>query len=112
MRSRHGSPGALPAGRAVEQYDLEIPEGRGRAGRLPLRVRYLQATRNTWSYVLMTGAYWKGPIQTLTVEVTDPSSRLRGATVEGQPAHTRTEGRLHWQFTRIEPRAGVLLVLR
>ncbi len=112
VRVTRARPGALPSGDATEHYDIEIPEDAGRRRRLRLRVRYRQPGTGAFAYTLKTGAYWKGPIRDLCVVARDPDALLLRATVEARPPDTRPSGQWRWRFENLEPRAGVLLVLR
>lgn len=112
LKTRLGAKGGLPAGSAVEQYDILIPEDVGRTQELRLRVRYVQPGQDQFAYVLKTGAYWNGPIQDLRVLVNDPASLLSFASVEGQPAQEHSGTTWGWRFAEVEPDSGVVLVTR
>lgn len=106
-----GAEGTLPAGDVVEWYSFELPAGLGADG-AALRVRYRQPVDGEARYVLKTGAYWRGPIGSLRVWVTDRGGGVLGAQVEGRDGTPAGAGTLAWTFRDVEPRDGVVVTLR
>jgi hypothetical protein len=108
---RPALPGALPAGRALQTFDILVPGGDLERHGGKLVVRYEQEATCGFSYILASGAYWRGPIGELVVRLVDGGSRVDSATVEGQPPHLWRDGTATWSWKGIEPRSGVVLVL-
>jgi hypothetical protein len=111
LESSGGPACSLPAGEPVETFRILVP---GEAlwlhgGRL--RVAYEQEAACGFSYVLSSGAYWKGPIGSLDVIVADEGHRVESALVEGEPAHAAAGTTRSWSFAQLEPRGGVELGL-
>jgi hypothetical protein len=90
------SPGLLPAGRARQSFDILVPgeELERHAGRL--LVRYVQGVECGFSYVLSTGACWRGPVGSLEVIVVDGGHRVREAGVLGEPPHAVDGAGMTW----------------
>jgi hypothetical protein len=108
---RPGLPGALPAGQTSQSFDIMVP---GEALELhggELVVRYEQQASCGFGYILRSGAYWRGPIGSLTVLVRDEASRVTSASVEEEPPHRREGGTAAWSWEGLEPRSGVTLLL-
>jgi len=108
---RPASPGALLAGQTSQSFDIMVP---GEALELhggELVVRYEQPASCGFGYILRSGAYWRGPIGSLSVLVVDEASRVESASVEGDPPHQREGKTASWSWRGIEPRSGVALVL-
>jgi hypothetical protein len=111
IECRPADPGVLPAGDARETWDVLVPGDAFRRGDMVLRITYAQPVADEFSYVLLTGAYWRGPLGRLEVRVTDPLGRVSGAEVEGEPPHDVAGTTLSWTFVDVEPSAGVRLRL-
>jgi hypothetical protein len=109
---RPAEPGTLPAGDARETWDVQIPADAFRAGVLTMRIRYAQPVDDEFAYVLLTGAYWRGPIGRLQVRVEDPLGCVAEAEVEDEPPHEITGSVSSWTFLDVEPSAGVRLRLK
>jgi len=108
---RPGTAGALPAGRVGRTFDIVVPGDALERHAGELVVRYEQEASCSFGYILRSGAYWRGPIGTLTVHVVDEASRVLSATVEAEPPHAVQGGTLRWSWEGLEPRSGVELVL-
>jgi hypothetical protein len=93
-------------------YDIFVPKGALDHG--AMHVRYRQLGRPRFDYVLATGAYWRGPIRHLLVEVIDRGHRVRSALVEGLPPERFDAARevMRWDLRDIEPRSGATLELK
>jgi hypothetical protein len=76
-----------------------------------LRVRYAQRGRGPFTYVLATGAYWRGSIRRLDVVVNDPERRLVSLAIEGQRLDVGASRHVTTLFD-VEPRSGVRLDTR
>ena len=109
---RPAEPGTLPAGDARETWDVQIPAAAFRADVLTMRIRYVQPVDDEFAYVLLTGAYWRGPIGRLQVSVEDPLGCVHEAEVEEEPPHEIAGTTLSWTFLDVEPSAGVRLHLK
>jgi hypothetical protein len=108
---RPSLPGALPAGRVHQSFDILVPgQDLERHGGV-LVVRYEQEATCGFAYTLESGAYWRGPIGDLVVRLVDGGSRVTSASVEGQPPHQWLDGTATWGWKGLEPRSGVLLAL-
>jgi hypothetical protein len=108
---RPALPGALPAGQALQTFDILVPgEALERHGG-QLVVRYEQEATCGFAYILGSGAYWRGPIGELVVRLVDRGSRVASASVEGQAPHLWKDGTATWSWKGLEPRSGVVLVL-
>jgi len=105
-------PGVLPAGAAVETYEIAVrgSELQAHAGRL--LVRYEQRCADSFRYTLKTGAYWSGPIGTLDVVLLDSSRMVSQARVEGVPPTEQSGATYRWLMRDLEPDSGVELALR
>ena len=108
---RPAEPGALPAGDARETWDVPVPGEAFRGNVTVLRVAYAQPVGDEFAYVLLTGAYWRGPLGRLVVRVEDPLGRVREAEVEEEPPHEVSGTTLSWTFVDVEPSSGVRLSL-
>ncbi len=106
------SPGALPAGRTVQSFDIMVPGADLDLHGGQLVVSYEQQASCGFGYILRSGAYWRGPIGSLAVQLLDGASRVVSATVEGEEAHARQGATSSWSFEGLEPRSGVELLLR
>lgn len=101
-------PSPLPQGQLAEAFDIELPPA---VGPFVLHVRYRQPGRGPFQYALLTGAYWSGPIERLTVVVRDPEARVIQARLEGVPPRI-TEAGFEWVLNDIEPQGALQLALR
>ncbi len=105
------SPGALPAGRSVQSFDIMVPGEDLERHQGQLVVHYEQQVSCGFGYTLRSGSYWRGPIGSLAVLLVDEASRVLSATVEGEPPHEREGGTSSWSWEGLEPRSGVELLL-
>ena len=108
LRTWRASEGVLPTGDADDTYEIDVPALATTRG-VWLRVRYRQSRRCRVAYVLRTGAYWRGPIGRLDVEVVDPERRVVRAFVERRLPTQRDGRTFRWRFVNVEPHDGVLL---
>lgn len=110
LSSAPGTPSLLPLSieGAMRSFDIFLPDGTLEGG--TLHVSYRQRGRPHFEYVLASGAYWRGPIGRLRVEVVDRQRRVRSAKVEGRSAPKLSEV-MTWDLLDIEPRSGATLEL-
>ncbi|MBK7583989.1 MAG: hypothetical protein IPI67_27805 [Myxococcales bacterium] len=107
-----GAPGGLPMGDFVESWDIWLSgEDLARHDGW-LLVRYVQTGNSDFGYVLKSGAYWRGPIGRLRVEVEDPHARLAEVILEGERIEPRGRRRLSLELRDVEPADGVILRFR
>lgn len=105
-----GTSGALPFGRPVESWDIWIDGDALERHQGRLRVTYEQRGSGQFSYILKSGAYWRGPITRLEVVIDDPHGHLTAVIVEGERAEVRGRPRLRTVLRDVEPRSGVELM--
>jgi hypothetical protein len=108
---RKGKGGLLPVGATTEDWDIAVPEGAlGRRG-TELVVSYRQPAQQSFRYVLLSGAYWAGPIVTFVARVNDPHRRVKHALLDGIPPEHGPGERLSWELSSYEPDDALTLAL-
>lgn len=111
LSARKGDTSLLPVGTASENWDIAVPaRALGDPG-TELVVRYRQPARESFSYVLRSGAYWAGPIRGFVARVNDPGRRVTRARLDGVPPACDSDKRLSWKFTDYEPEDALTLEL-
>jgi hypothetical protein len=111
LTATRATPGVLPMGAAAETWDFPV-DGAALArhgGRLV--VRYVQPGAGDFGYILKSGAYWSGPIESLSVIVDDPHARVRASVIEGRRVELDARRRVVVELTNVEPESGVTLEL-
>jgi hypothetical protein len=110
--ARVGAAGALPVGKAVEHWDIFLDGDALARHDGVVRVTYAQPGHGEFTYVLRTGAYWRGPIRRLDVVVEDPARRLVALVIEDRTIDALDEARHVVSLFDVEPRTGIRLVTR
>jgi hypothetical protein len=109
---RKGERGLLPVGETTEDWDIAVPEeALGKEG-TELVVSYRQPARQSFRYVLRSGAYWAGPIAVFVARVNDPHRRVKRALIDGVPPEHGPGGRLSWELNNYEPEDALTLALQ
>jgi hypothetical protein len=111
LAARRGEAGLLPVGEASENWDIAVPERvLGERGS-ELVVRYRQPARESFHYVLLSGAYWAGAIRTFVARVNDPGRRVTRARLDGLPPLSSSGHALLWKLEDYEPKDALTLEL-
>ncbi len=106
-----GDSGALPMGSAVAHWDIWLDGQALKRHDGWLSVRYEQPGSGDFGYVLKSGAYWRGPIRSLTVILEDPHTRVAALSVEGKRMLVRGRERTSVKLRDVEPKHRIRLEL-
>ncbi len=112
LAARKGEAGLLPVGAATENWDIAVPERVLGSRGTELVVSYRQPARQSFRYVLRSGAYWAGPIAAFTARVNDPHGRVARALLDGLPPERDAQGGLSWKLSHYEPEDALTLALK
>jgi hypothetical protein len=111
LAARKGEESLFPVGVTSENWDIAVPERVLGDPETELVVRYRQPARDSFHYVLRSGAYWAGPIREFVARVNDPRRRITRALLDGATPEHASSGELRWQLSDYEPRDALTLEL-
>ncbi len=101
----------LSVGEDATFFDVVVPGEPLVAHGGVIDVSYVQQAWCSFSYIIGSGAYWRGPIGELEVMVEDPGGRVEEALVEGEPGCRVGNELIVWRFVDLEPRSGLSMKL-